>query len=259
MNEWVKKKILITVKAYPNPSAKYGESVCVAGIDIDTKEWLRIYPIPYRDIPFSKRFKKYQIVEIEVTKHSKDPRPESYRPKLESIKIIDELSTRNDPRWEARRNIILPTVSKSMCEIQRLYDAGKQKTLGVFKPKKVIDFSIIEGEAEWSDKKGVTLAQLSLFNPKKKELEKIPYTFKYVYICDESDCPGHSQSTVDWEVAESWRSWRTRYRNPEILKQKLREKYFERMCGIQRETYFFVGSHSLYPIFMILGVFWPEK
>lgn len=174
MNEYLKKKILITVKAYPNPSAKYGESVCAAGIDIDTKEWLRIYPVPYRDISYNKRFKKYPIVEIEITKHTRDPRPESYRPKLESIKIIDEISTKNDPRWETRRSIVLPTASKSMCEIQRLYDAGMQKTLGVFKPKKIIDFSIMEGEAEWSDKKGVTLAQLSLFNPQKNKLEKIP-------------------------------------------------------------------------------------
>lgn len=259
MNEWLKKKILITVKAYPNPSAKYDETVCVAGIDVETKEWIRLYPVSYRDIPFPKRFKKYQIVEIMVTKHAKDLRPESYKPDIESIKIVDELSTKNDPYWKDRREIILPTVSKSMCEIQRLYDLGKQKTLGVFKPKKIIDFSIVEGEAEWSHKKGSTLAQLSLFNPQKKVLEKIPYTFKYVYICDDTNCQGHSQSTLDWEVAESYRSWRTRYPNIEILKQKIRQKYFDEICGIDRETYFFVGSHSLHPIFMILGVFWPKK
>lgn len=32
-----------------------------------------------------------------VTKHSKDSRPESYRPDIGSIKIIGELSTKNDP------------------------------------------------------------------------------------------------------------------------------------------------------------------
>jgi len=30
------KQVLITVKAYPNPSVKYGETVCCAGIDIET-------------------------------------------------------------------------------------------------------------------------------------------------------------------------------------------------------------------------------
>lgn len=234
MSEWSKKKILITVKAYPNPSAKYDETVCVAGIDINTKEWIRLYPVSYRDMPFPKRFKKYQIVEIMVTKHTRDPRPESYKPDIESIRIIGELSTKNDPCWKDRRNIILPTVSKSMCEIQRLYNADKQKTLGVFKPTRIIDFSIVEGEAKWSHKKGSTLAQVSLFNPQKKILEKIPYTFKYVYICDDSDCQGHSQSTIDWEVAESWRTWRAKYPNLEILKQKLRQKYFDQICAKER-------------------------
>lgn len=98
---------------------------------------------------------------------------------------------------------------------------------------------------------------MSLFNPQKKVLEKIPYTFKYVYICDDTNCQGYSQSTLDWEVAESYRSWRTRYPKIETLKQKIRQKYFDEICGIDRETYFFVGSHSLHPIFMILGVFWP--
>lgn len=112
MNEWFKKKILITVKAYPNPSAKYDETVCVAGIDVETKEWIRLYPVSYRDIPFSKRFKKYQIVEIMVTEHAKDSRPESYRPDIGSIKIVWELSTKNDPYWKDRREMIFPTVSK---------------------------------------------------------------------------------------------------------------------------------------------------
>lgn len=42
------KKILITVKAYPNPSKTYEETVCVAGIDIDTGKWVRLYPIKYK-------------------------------------------------------------------------------------------------------------------------------------------------------------------------------------------------------------------
>ena len=32
------KRVLITVKAYPNPSKKYGETVCCAGVDVNTTE-----------------------------------------------------------------------------------------------------------------------------------------------------------------------------------------------------------------------------
>jgi hypothetical protein len=39
-------EVLITVKAYPNPSAGYAETVCVAGLRIDTDpyEWVRERP-----------------------------------------------------------------------------------------------------------------------------------------------------------------------------------------------------------------------
>jgi hypothetical protein len=39
-----KEKILITVKAYPTLSGKYGELVCIAGIREDGS-WVRIYPM----------------------------------------------------------------------------------------------------------------------------------------------------------------------------------------------------------------------
>ncbi len=50
------KKVLVTVKTYPNPSRKYQETVCVAGIDLDTKTWIRLYPIKFRDLEANKQF-----------------------------------------------------------------------------------------------------------------------------------------------------------------------------------------------------------
>ena len=50
-----KKTVLVTVKAYPNPSTKYVETVCCAGVDLPTGEWLRLYPIRYRDLEDNKR------------------------------------------------------------------------------------------------------------------------------------------------------------------------------------------------------------
>lgn len=44
-------RVLITVKAAPNPSATYGETVCVAGLrlDLDAAGWVRHYPINFRE------------------------------------------------------------------------------------------------------------------------------------------------------------------------------------------------------------------
>lgn len=43
-------RVLITVKASPQPSAKYGDTVCVAGIRVDggRAEWIPLYPLAFR-------------------------------------------------------------------------------------------------------------------------------------------------------------------------------------------------------------------
>lgn len=77
------KDVLITVKAYPNASTKYRETVCVAGVS--GGKWVRLYPVQFRLLPGIKAFKKYEIVRVNVVKHDKDPRPETYRPQQESF------------------------------------------------------------------------------------------------------------------------------------------------------------------------------
>ena len=52
-------KVLITVKTYPIPSAKYDELVCTAGVT-ESGDFIRLYPIRFRDLPYSQQYKKYQ-------------------------------------------------------------------------------------------------------------------------------------------------------------------------------------------------------
>lgn len=87
------KQILVTVKAYPNPSRKYEETVCVAGIDLKSNQWMRLYPIPFRDLDNDKKFKKYSIIELKAEKAPADTRPESYKVDSGSIKILDHYDT----------------------------------------------------------------------------------------------------------------------------------------------------------------------
>ena len=82
------KKILVTVKAYPNPSSKYVETVCCAGIDLSANQWIRLYPIPYRLLEDEKQFKKYSTIEVACFKATDDRRPESYKVNADSIKVF---------------------------------------------------------------------------------------------------------------------------------------------------------------------------
>lgn len=245
------RNVLITVKTYPNPSTKYRETVCVAGVTCE-EGWIRLYPITFRHLPKDKRFKKHQIVEVRMVKHS-ESRPESYRPDQDSLKLNQVLSTSN--HWKLRRDWLLPTVSGSMCEIAKL-QRENGKSLGMFKPKGAPDLLIQKADREWSD----IVKQMDFFEEPSESLEPIPFRFKYRYTCDDAHCKGHEQTIVDWETCELYRKLRDSESSEQAVHDKMRQKFVDELWGHKRDSYFFVGnqiahSHS----FIVLGVFWPPK
>jgi len=113
-----KKRILVVVKTYPNPSKKYQETVCVAGVLLDDPpSWIRLYPVPFRGLPQNQQFKKYTIIEAEICKNPQDVRPESYKVNAESIQTIETIDTENN--WRQRKEYLLPLTDSSMCQIQK--------------------------------------------------------------------------------------------------------------------------------------------
>ena len=78
-----KERILVTVKTYPTLSTKYGETVCTAGIREDGT-WVRIYPVPFRRLHETERYKKYDWIECQLRPSSQDHRPDS----LSTLSII---------------------------------------------------------------------------------------------------------------------------------------------------------------------------
>ena len=252
-----KRRILITVKTYPTPSKHYVETVCVAGVDMDTDEWVRLYPVPFRTLPEYRQFSKYHIVEVAVRKHTRDPRPESYDPDWESFKVLEALGTAD--AWAVRRHYLRRAISESMCELQR-----RQKrdgvSLGCFRPPVVEDFIIRPDAPDWTGKQRSALEQQHLFHQPKARLEKIPFKFSYRYRCSDPDCPGHTQRLLDWEIFELYRKVRSRTASVPSIKADIRAKFLDELCAPTRDTHFFVGNHSAHPgSFMVLGVFWPPR
>lgn len=249
------KKILVTVKAYPNPSKKYGETVCVAGIDIQTQKWVRLYPIPYRDLDEDIKFKKYATIQVRAIKPKDDKRPESFKVDVDSIKVLDYFDTKD--KWERRRKIVLPTADKSFCEILKSNEINKQ-SLGMFKPKN-IDFMVCKAKPKNEEARESCYAQLTFFNDKKKAIEAIPYEFRYQFFCEnEPLCQGHNLIIIDWEIVQSYRDWRYKYKPESLLIEKIKERWLTRMCSAKNDVYFFVGNMHRFPTtFMVLGVFYP--
>lgn len=246
-------QMLVTVKAYPNPSVKYVESSCVAGIrtDVSPPEWIRLYPVPFRDLETDKQFKKYQFVNLEVTSGS-DVRPESLSPNNDSIQLGDWVNTKR--AWAERRRYVDPLLVDSLCWIKR-QEKLDGTSLGVFRPDEIVDFTWKETvQPEVSQ---AASDQSSLLTPWKSPLEQPKYIFRYRFRCAEPHCPTHHITLVDWEVQQAFRRNRAHYGEAEGL-VKLKEKFFGEMCGPGKDTMFYVGNmFQRHNIFMILGVFWP--
>jgi len=257
------KKILILVKAAPLPSTKYLETICTAGIDEDGK-WYRLYPIPFRFLNQQSKYKKYQWIQVDINKvvEKADNRVESYRPNIKSIKTVGvPLSSKN--QWEARRRVVLPIVNKSIEQLQdRFFE--KNISLGVIKPKKIINFTAEKDTSSWQGRKAFAQNQLKLFGPQPKNLKKVPYKFYYHFFCNDSGCKEpHKFSIHDWEINMLYHNMKRKYGYAEdIVLEKVKQKWFDQMCAKDKDTYLFVGTvHSRFkrPIFVVLGVFWPPK
>jgi hypothetical protein len=251
------KKILVTVKAYPNPSKKYGETTCCAGVDLSNFQLIRLYPIPYRDLDNNQKFKKYSIIDVECSLPKNDNRPESFHVNADSINVIEYLDPEKGT-WEKRKKIVLKVPVKSMCQVYK--DAEENNvSLALIKPENVT--------FEWAKKslsdqktREACYAQLNLFNKEKKPIEKIPLDFYYKFKCaNTNECPSHKLPIIDWELRQSYRKWQGQYSDEKTLLEMIEKKWLDISNTEKKDVYFYVGNmNHLRKTFMVLGVFYPS-
>jgi hypothetical protein len=254
------------VKAYPALSSKYGEVSCIAGAEMtaDGPRWIRLYPVPFRSLEDDRQFRKYQPVRLRVEAHRGDLRPETRRPDRDSIELRGApVSSRN--AWALRRRFVEPLMVSSMCEVTRR-QRQDGTSLGVFRPKRVLEFKIEKASVDDAKRQiaKAWAAQTSLLDglgPEERtsqlrELEQVPWTFRYRYECEDAGCRGHSQSIIDWEIAQFYR----RVRHSDDWRDRMRKRWLDEVCGADRDTAFFVGNMHQHPrSFLILGVWWPPQ
>jgi hypothetical protein len=255
---WREEEILITVRAYPEPSQKYIETSCVAGITRDGQV-RRLHPIPDRAIEYEKRFRKYDVVRLRVQR-SGDPRPESHRVDLDSMgDVVEHLDTK--PDWSARDRWVEPFRAPSMEALQddlRSRPVGECRSLALIRPRSIERFWINpRDEPGWTDRDIAKLGQTSFVLPSPaNQLEFIPFRFYYRFFCDDARCRGHRMSVIDWEAAQAYRRWRADY--GERWPEKFREKFDTQLRA--KDLQFFVGTMRKRPrTFMIVGLYYPPR
>lgn len=253
----LKTKVLITVMTYPHPSRGYQELVCTAGIT-ENYEWVRLYPVDYRYRPRNQQFRKYQWVEIDLLEHGagNDRRKESRKPNLDSLRVLGEpLSTKQG--WRERREIINQMPVYTVNQLRKLHNSDKT-SLGIVRPKRVLDFKIELAKSEWKPEWQLLFDQLKLFGLKQKPLRKIPYKFSYVFECEDSHKP-HNAMIEDWELGVLWLNEVARLRDEEQAALSVKRKFFDEICSDRKDTLFFMGTVFPYNTWVVLGIFWPPK
>ena len=263
-----KTKVLITVKTYPAISGKYEELVCTAGFTEDGT-WIRIYPIQFRRKSFEEQYKKYDWIELDLVKNDSDFRPESYRPYSHDseIKILNHIETTNN--WAERKKFVLGKIYYNLTElITEAQNKNICTSLAVFKPTKILDFTIEEVEREWDKKKLAKLEaerqQGNLFAQPENPFEvvqKLPYKFCYVF----EDNQGKQSKLMieDWEIGQLYWNCLSRNEGDEAKAvEDVKKKYFDDFAKT-KDLHLFLGTSQLHHYvshnpFMIIGTFHPK-
>jgi hypothetical protein len=255
--ETTRTRVLVTVMTYPLPSQSHQEVVCTAGITGDG-EWVRLYPVDYRYQPKDRQFRKYQWIEVDLEPRGSgnDNRRESRKPDLNSICILGEPISAKDA-WRERRKIIDKMPHRTVRQLQALYEED-QTSLGIVRPAKVHDLTISPADTEWKPEWKGLFEQVRLFGPQQKPLRKLPYTFRYVFECEDDDKP-HEIMIEDWELGVLFLKEADKLGSDEAAAESVKTKFFGELCREDKDTRFFVGTHFPWNTWLVLGVFWPPK
>ncbi len=262
-------QILIAVKTYPLPSNKYNELVCTAGF-LPNGKWIRLYPIPFRALPYDEQYQKYHWITLSIIRNTKDFRPESYRSLIgsEDIQLGERLGTENN--WEKRKEYALTEVFTSMNELIQRAKSEERKSLATLKPREIVDFIIEPTEREWKPQWRDHLLQFNLFDlnaqgegKARQVLPKLPYKYFYRFLTEGDQRP-RTIMIEDWELgALFWKMYYKYGRDEDHANRLVKQKFFDEFCN-KKDLYFFVGTTQQYHLiarnpFVIIGVFYPLK
>ena len=249
---------MVTVKAYPSVSLLYKELVCCAGIT-ERGQWVRLYPVPYRQLPSSQQFDKYDIIEVDVQRRPahKDNRPESWQPLLETLKVVGNVPT-NKGNWDARLDWIRPTLLQGYAELKNK-QGSENKSLAAFRPSRILDIEVSPDKDDWSPRQRATLDQRELFDGFDKEpVEKVPYRFRIGFLDERGE--DHWLSIIDWEFFQLWRKERDRLGSEEQAAEQVRRK-LQWVTSADKDLILYAGNlanPAMRKSFMILGCCYPK-
>ena len=255
--------MLVTVKASPEPSKTYIDTVCVAGIRLSDKrpEWVRIYPVAFRHLRPDQQFKKFEVIEVDLTKSLTDSRKESFRPNWETLERVGKTPL----SAPARGPILEQLIGPNLCELRAaVKDDLTAPSLGLIEVADLKPLTF-EKHGPWSELQASGMAAASQpdilgTEDKTPALEPPRYKVKYKFGCVAPGCPGHEARILDWELNA------LQYNNRRLPDAELRalivRKFHEEMWNENVRTYFFVGNFAdivKRRNYSVLGIYKPPR
>ncbi len=260
-------RVFILVKTYPTPSTRHNETVCTAGITLDG-HWIRLYPVPYRMLPNGSQYGKWQWIDVAIDAKgsNNDPRLESHRVDILSIKAGDSLDSQHDRQWKRRRDLLDRLPHSTILELEAAHqadkDAGRPWTsLGMVRPSRILDLTWkAEKERDWTIEQMAKLNQTNLFAPEDmQQLKKVPFKFRITFTC--ADNPdSYTMMIEDWEIGMLYFNCVWRGDSDEVALNKVKQKYLgDVMNQEKRDVRLLVGTRGVHPNWLIIGVYNPPN
>jgi hypothetical protein len=231
----------VLVKALPQPSEKYTETVCVAALTAQG-HWRRLYPVRFRLL--QNGFHRWQWVEYSWKLPRDDRRAESRNVDGESIKPLHMLKPRE------RVSFLNPRIRNSTEEA-----AANGESLTLIRPRETRFTWEKKTENELSEERQAyqqAARQRSFLDTDEelKALEPCPYKFFFTYRT--SDGKSHRNFCHDWETSATFYNLRKGYGADGAL-QHLDKEFNERYPA--QGIAFAMGTHSQRPSqWLLVGV-----
>lgn len=228
------------VKALPQPSRTYGETVCCAGVTADGN-WKRLFPVRFRHLRGDNSFTRWNWVKFSYRSPTRDKRDESCHVYEDSITIDGQL-----PQNE-RTRLLTPLVTGSAKEAMTL---GKSLTL--IRPRNTKFVAKRKSAAHLAEEREAYKAaaqQTSIFDKELAELEPSPFEFRFQF---EDDDGRHDYQNGDWETHAMFWRWQAEYGEAGAL-DRMRVVYDEQYPS--KGMAFALGNQAKRPqTWQLLGV-----
>lgn len=238
-------RVVVLVKALPQPSTKYGETVCCAGVTAD-RQWKRLFPIRFRHLSGESSFKRWDWISFRFGRPAHDQRAESCHVHEESIKVDGQLALRD--RARLIEPMLLESCEQAAAQGSSLAFIRPRNSRFRYRPKSPTEVQE-EREAYRS-----AAAQTSFLDRKLAELDPSPFEFWFEF---EDGAGRHSYHCGDWEAHAMF--WNGRLRMSEIETLRWMDQTFNEDYP-RRGMVFAIGNVARRPhTWQLLGVIRVEE